>query len=292
MFAIAFYAWQVIGAFVPAIGASPNPSGGRVATALILSWIVFIVLFGNTVGEVASRTAYADTIKKYIERRPLRFGQRGTPTDQAARVEIDQAIQACLGTTYYTGYYYSLAQQNAQENAEHGLAPNTKLQQEIQHRRHSPRHLRAIAHTPVFVAVGCALAVTSLPPTYFSVRHGFFLGVGIMYHIISPASTSCLRRWCSLRAVRWKNTGIALFMIALFICNGCGLFFNNCRGWNTIYPKGQGVVIYSKRDYDRNDGVIFPIIVSICTVTQISLWVILSLLYSRSLGIMKLAESS
>jgi hypothetical protein len=292
IFAIAFYAWQIIGAFVPAIGSSPNPSGGRVATALMLSWVVFVVLFGNTVGEVASRTAYADTIKKYLERRPLNLGWQGIPTDRVARAEIDQAIQASSSTTYYTGYCYFLARHNAPESAKNGLALNTKLQQDIWHRRHSPLLLRAIAHTPVFVAVGCALAVTSLPPTYFSVRQAFFCGVGIMYHIISPALTSCLRRWWSLRAVRWKNAGITLIMITIFVVNSCGLFFNNCRGWETIYPKGQGVVIYSKSDFDRNDRVIFPIIVSLCISAQITLCVVLSLMYSRGLEVMKLTESS
>jgi hypothetical protein len=290
--AITFYAWQIIGAFVPAIGGSPNPSGGRVAAALTLSWIVFLVLFGSTVGEVASRSAYTHTIKKYLDRRPLNLGQQSTPTDSIAREEIKQAIQDCLGTTYYTGYCYYLSRQNAPEGAGHKLAPNTRLRQVTRHRRHSPRLLRIIAHTPVFVAVVCALAVTSLPPTYLSVRHAFFLGVGVMYHMISPALTSCLRRWCSLRAIRWKNACVAIFMIALFIVNGCGLFFNNCRGWNTIYPRGQGVVIYSKRDYNRNDNVIFPIIVSLCIGTQISLSVVLSIVCSNALDVMRLAESS
>jgi hypothetical protein len=80
-------------------------------------------------------------------------------------------------------------------------------------------------------------------------------------------------------------------MIAIFIANSCGVFFNNCRGWNTIFPKGHGVVIYSKNDYDRNDSKLFPIILSICIGTQISLWVVLYLMCSRGLSVMKLAES-
>jgi hypothetical protein len=283
--AVAFYAWQIVGAFVPAIGGSPNPSGGRVATALTLSWIVFMVLFGNTVGEVASRTAYADTIGKYLDRRPLNLVRRGTPTDRSARAEIEQAMQASLGTTYYTGYCYSLARQNASESAENG-----RVSQEIWHRRHSPLLLRAIAQMPILDGVSCALASTSLPPTYFSVRQAFFFGVGIMYHIISPALTSYLRRRWSLRAVRCKNAVIALLMVIIFIANGCGRFFNNCRGWYTIYPRGQGVVIYSKRDYQRNDDVLFPIIVAICVGTQISLCVVLSLMYGRGLAVMRMAE--
>jgi hypothetical protein len=93
--AIAFYAWQIVGAFVPAVGASPNPSGGRVAVALTLSWIVFMVLFGSTVGGPASDTAYADTIDKFLKRRPLKFGQQRRLLGSPTRVEINEA-----GETY------------------------------------------------------------------------------------------------------------------------------------------------------------------------------------------------
>ena len=287
IFAIAFYAWQVVGAFVPVIGASPSPSGGRVATALTLSWIICIVLFGNTVGEVASRTAYENTIKNYIEERLPTNVQQGTSTSQADTVDIGQLVQACLGTTYYTGYCHSLAR-NAPESAENELPLNARLQHEIMHRRHSRHLLRALAHMPVFVAVVCALAVTSLPPTYFSVRHGFFFGVGIMYHIISPTLTLILlHRWRSLRAVRWKNAVIALCMIGLFVANSCGLFFNNCRGWTTIFPRNHGVVLFSEWNYYRNGHLVFPTITSICVGTQVLLCVALSRLSSEGLGIMR-----
>jgi hypothetical protein len=274
-FAVAFYAWQVVGAFVPVIGASPNPSGGRVSAALTLSWIIFIILFSNTIGEVASRTTYADTIEKYLKRRPLTFIN---PNPEAARDEFDRALHDSLGTTSSTGYCYRLVRQYDREN-------KRKLPTQSRH------VFRAIAHMPVLVAVGSALAVTSLPPTYFSVRHYFFFAVGIMYHIISPSLTLILRRW-HLFAVRVKNILVAAGMIAIFIANGCGMFFNNCRGWETIYPKEQGLVIYSKRDYARNAKIWFPTITSLCIGTQIALCVIVSWMSSRARAIMKLADSS
>lgn len=314
--AIAFYAWQIVGAFVPVIGASPNPSGGRVAAALTLSWIIFMVLFGSTVGGFASHTVYADTIKKYLERRPINLEKRGAttvlqardkidqPSDEISKVgdkivqgapstasprdEIDLAIRACLSTTYYIGYRYH---RNAANRVGRGKVLQNRLQRDVQYSRHSSQTLRAIANAPVFVALVSALAVTSLPPTYFSVRHLFFFTIGIMYHIISPASTFILLRMgCGLRGLRWKNAGIAVVMIIVFFVNGCGYFFNNCRGWHTIFPWDQGVVIYSKKDFDRNDFVIFPIIVSLCIATQIALCVIVSMMYSRGFRVMRLAD--
>jgi hypothetical protein len=206
-----------------------------------------------------------------------------------ARIEIVSAIPACLSSTYYTGYRYI---PKAPGSAEDEKVANYKLHQAIRHTRHSPHFLRAIAHAPVFVAVVSALAVTSLPPTYFSIRHAFFFAVGIIYHIISPSLTSVLRRWRGLRAVRWKNAVIAAIMIVIFFLNGCGYFFNNCRGWTTILPRGQNVVLFSNKDFDRNDFVIFPIIVSLCISTQISLCVIVTQMYSRDFDVMKLIRPS
>jgi hypothetical protein len=290
MFGVGFYAWQVIGAFVPVIGESPNPSGGRVAAALMLTWIIFVVLFGNIVGEVASPTAYAETIKKYLECRPLSLDDQGTPIESSARDEIDRAVQACLGTSYYTGYCYCLAQHDSPENTEDERS-NTGLQQNI-HKRHISIRLRTIAHMSLFVATVCAVAVTSLPPTYLSVRHAFFIGVGIIYHGISPALTCCLRRQWGLRAVRWKNAILAISLTTIFIINSTGLFFNNCLGWYTLFPLYQQVVIYSKPDFDRNDKLLYPIIASLCIGAQIVLCVVVSRIYSRSLNVMKLAETS
>lgn len=279
IFAIGFFIWLIIGALVPVIG-GPNSSGGRVAIALTLSWIIFIVLFGNTIGEVSSHTVYADTIKKYLESRPLNLGQSEEPIDNSDAADINEAIEACFGTSYYIGYCYSLAQQSHQHK---------------RHKRHSPSILRAIGHAPVATAIICALAVTSLPPTFFSVRHAFFFSVGLMYHIISPALTFWLRRGCgsqAMRAIRWKNALIAIFMIVIFISNGFGIFFNNCRGWNTIYPRGRGVVIYSKRDYDRNNNKIFPAVMAICMGIQILLCIFVSWIYSKGFAVMKLVDLS
>jgi hypothetical protein len=282
IFSIGFYAWQVIGAFVPAIGSNPTPSGGRVATALNLSWIIFKILFSNTVGEIALPATYESTIKGCLDSERPKFESL---SEKIERSTFDQATEDCVGTTHYTGYCYSLAWHYAEKNVPIGLRSKTR------HRWRNPHLLRAFAHTPMFVAIVSAVAVTSLAPTYFSVRHIFFFGVGIMYHIISPALTSYLRPRLGLRAVLTKNAIMALFMTGLFIVNSCGLFYNNCLGRATIFPKGHGVVIYSKRDFDRNDFILFPLITTLCITMQIFISITLSLLYSRCLSIMQLEHS-
>jgi hypothetical protein len=43
-FAVAVYVFQVLAAFIPAIRAASSPSGGRIGTAMLLSWLFSVVL--------------------------------------------------------------------------------------------------------------------------------------------------------------------------------------------------------------------------------------------------------
>jgi hypothetical protein len=54
-FAIVLYIFQVIAAFVPAVGEASSPSGGRIGPAMLLSWLLPVVLLSNVVGDLGSR---------------------------------------------------------------------------------------------------------------------------------------------------------------------------------------------------------------------------------------------
>lgn len=58
--AFLFYMFQLVCAFVPEVGgAPPGPPGGRIATGVLLSWLVPAILISNAVGNLpSSRTAY------------------------------------------------------------------------------------------------------------------------------------------------------------------------------------------------------------------------------------------
>ena len=56
-FAVAMYMFQVVSDFVPAVGASSDPSGGMIGPAMILSWLVAVVLLSNAIGDSGSPAA-------------------------------------------------------------------------------------------------------------------------------------------------------------------------------------------------------------------------------------------
>jgi hypothetical protein len=66
--AILLYLWQVIAAFVPAIGGNAQPSGGMIGPAMLLSWLLPMVLLSNTIGGVNSPKASRRTLRKFLRR--------------------------------------------------------------------------------------------------------------------------------------------------------------------------------------------------------------------------------
>ena len=68
--AILLYIYQVVAAFVPEVGGgSTSPPGGRIGTAMFISWLVPIVLLSNAVGGFTSRRTCIRTLKRIARNR-------------------------------------------------------------------------------------------------------------------------------------------------------------------------------------------------------------------------------
>lgn len=50
-FAVLVYIVQVMATFVPAVGGSTQPSGGKVSPAMMLVWTLPLVLLSNAIGD-------------------------------------------------------------------------------------------------------------------------------------------------------------------------------------------------------------------------------------------------
>jgi hypothetical protein len=67
--AIFLYIWQVVASFVPAIGGdSSSPPGGRIGTAMFISWLVPAVLLSNALGSYTSRRSCYSIINRFAQR--------------------------------------------------------------------------------------------------------------------------------------------------------------------------------------------------------------------------------
>jgi hypothetical protein len=235
----------------------------------LLSWIIFAVLLNNTVGVVTSREAFAGSIRGHLRRQYLEN------PEASPQKKIDQLVHVSLGSTYYRGIL--------------GTYSGEKLAFRDCGGQRNPLFLRLIASLPVFVAVGCSVVITSLPPTYFSIRHILMLGLGLLYLVVSPALTVLLRSRFGLAAVEIKNSVIAALATGSLLVASCGFFFNNCRGWEAWFPRNMGVILSAEAEFQANDHKWFPLTMSLCVATQVFLWLVVKLMCSRGRDVMKLS---
>jgi hypothetical protein len=155
--------------------------------------------------------------------------------------------------------------------------------------RHNPCYLRIVASLPILIAVSASTVITTLPPTYLSIRHGLVLGLGFFYLIVSPVLTFSLRRSFDLTAVRIKNALAAFVATGVLIVASCGLFFNNCRGWEPVYPRNLGIALHPQRLFDSNVQIWFPFAAGLCLSLQILLWYFVKKMCTSGLNVMKLS---
>lgn len=72
--AVSLYVYQVIAAFVKEVGGgNTSPPGGRIGTALFISWLVPVVLLSNAIGGFTSRRSCFDILHRFAERTNIPF---------------------------------------------------------------------------------------------------------------------------------------------------------------------------------------------------------------------------
>jgi hypothetical protein len=66
-FAILVYILQVVAVFVPAVGGSANPSGGKVSPAMMLVWLLPLVLLSNAIGDYGCWKLSENTLFEFLD---------------------------------------------------------------------------------------------------------------------------------------------------------------------------------------------------------------------------------
>ncbi|KAL8783065.1 MAG: hypothetical protein Q9195_009496 [Heterodermia aff. obscurata] len=155
LFALAIYIFQVLAAFVPAVGAAASPSGGRVATAMLLSWLVPVVLLSNAVGDFGSLWNCRQTLALFVEN--LKQPQESKVTANSHVKQFEES-----DFTAWTGSIYTIQPKKRFFDA-------------------SGCKLCIISVLPIAVASATAFAILDTGPTYFSCRHILVISVFIAW---------------------------------------------------------------------------------------------------------------
>ncbi|KAI9704078.1 MAG: hypothetical protein M1836_006939 [Candelina mexicana] len=262
LLAITIYVFGVLAAFIPAVGASASPSGGRIATAMLLSWLIPVILLSNVIGDMGSprncRRIIAELMCRLSQQPARNLSVRRTanshlkPAHMRKKLQEQNQIPRLWSDAMYC---YSLKKASFQ-----GLEWK----------------LTIISVLPIAIAFGTAFAVLVSGSVYFSCRHILVVVVSVSW--LSSATLTALLSWTSPRIKKrtWyiiliKDLLIGSTALSLIITSTCGL-------WNTCYCY-SGALQYGKNTaqvplnptelFERNDSVRYPAMVATCLCLQI-----------------------
>lgn len=269
---IVLYLIQVTAAFVPELGQASTPSGGRIGTAMLLSWLLPIVLLSNAVGDFTSRRAFLRIMLNFMEQIERRGCHRLSEPSRdllAALHEVDEK------------YFRSLAW----SGAIYTYRPN-KLHSRTAVKGCNTPSLAVLSAIPVILAFVTAFVALYTKPTYLNCRHFLVVSVLVAW-LLSPLLTwtigthfSQQRQWYFVLA---KDTFLAFPIMALVIGSSCGLF-NSCHCWSGVYTLGTrnaAVYLTDLPQFDRYVHVNYPAIVGTCLGLQIGVFLLIRWTYWR-----------
>ena len=249
--AVAMYAFQVVAAFVPKIGAASSPSGGRIAVAMLISWLVAIVLLSNIIGTFGDWQNCQEVLGQLMDR----LGQHANQDLYFPSFSVLALPFVGLNWKTQTSHLTS----RAWSGAIYSYRPSKPF-------RHASGWKSAfLAVLPGGIAFGTAFAVLDDAHLYFNCRHIFVITV-VGFWILSAALTSLLS-WTNLITGKYlwyivlvKDAFIAIPTLSLSIASSCGL-------WNTCYCK-SGALTFGESEarvplnpikvYGRNNGIRYP----------------------------------
>ena len=269
--AILLYFYQVIAGFVKEVGGgNTSPPGGRIGTAMFISWLVTAVLLSNAIGGFTSRRTCFDILSRFNERTNNRFRM---PPSYFESQSWSGAIYTFRPwkTRYITG--------------ETGRV-RTAL-------------LLLLAVLPIWAGMtGGFIIIWYTLPNGFNCRHFWLIGIFVTWHLsavltwlsYTPKFTTGKYHW---HFILVKDAAIAIPSIVVIFLSSCGLF-NSCFCWSGFfYYRGRAhVPLNTDQFYQNNDRTIYPAVVTICLFFQCAVFFVVTVVWRKGLEIMRWSENA
>ena len=265
IFTILWYIFEVMAAFVPAVGQSTAASAGRIAPAMLLSWLLPFVLLSNAIGGFSSLRNCEFFISRYLAHIGKSNHDISICEEQRSRFFKKEETAP---------YFSSLAWSGAICSYRLGKRPSANRRRGLL--------LALCSVVPVIFAFGLALATLETAPTYFSCRS--VLVTSIFASWLISAIITCIASFQSIITGRYlwnliliKDAFIAVPALIFIIVTSCGLF-NNCSCWSGALVHGRSkasVALNPVSAFNRNNGVIYPAMVATGLFLQISVFILI-----------------
>ena len=275
--AIALYVFQLIGGFVVQVGGEPSsPPGGRIATSLLLSWLIPTVLLSNVIGTFSSRDTARGILARFAEITGDPLAGTLTSSDPSGDA---LAWSGGIYTFRPWKYCHSKAQRNSLSD------------------RREMVLIQLLSNLPTFIGIiGACLILWNLIPNGFNCRHTWSIAVFFAWLASAlitrlsykPAFLSGKYHWYFVLA---KDTLISVPSILMMFLSGCGLF-NNCKCWSgyLFYHKTPRVPLNTHPFFTKNDSTLYQYIVWSCLALQGALFLAIIVRWRKGLEVLRWSD--
>ncbi|KAI9150691.1 alcohol dehydrogenase [Paramyrothecium foliicola] len=275
------YLWAVLAALVPQVGGPQSSQpGGRIGTAMFLSWLVTAVLLSNTLSGFTSRRTCLRIMERYYRTlqgnkrdlnyfstysRPQSLVNWPSPDERSPTSSMrDDFIDA----QPWSGGVYC-------------YRPSKRLARSGSKEDRSPFTLLLLSTAPVVVSSVSAFVIIWFTPTIgLGCRTLWVLGLTIGL-ILSPLLTWIISKMTTGKLAWYlttvKDAIIAGAVVIVIIVSSIG-FFNTCWCWSGVYSRGRDEAYIdldpiSEREYNLHH--LYPAMVGACLGLQLVVYMVM-----------------
>jgi len=227
------YLWTVVASLVPSIGGEQSSKpGGRIGTAMFLSWIVTAVMLSNTLSGFSSRRTCLRVMERYCRT------VKGRKRDVHVFPNTPHLVSKSRSVLGRLGQRKSRLEDYFKSQPWNGSVYSYRKNKHIVPSGHvadkSPLYLFLLSIAPLFLAItGAFIIIYETPNVGLGCRTLWVMILGGLL-LVSPFLTFAITRIRG-RKVAWylvvlKDSCIAIPMLLIVILSSMGIF-NTCWCW-------------------------------------------------------------
>lgn len=288
--ALLLYIFQLVCAFVPEVGgAPPGPPGGRIATGVLLSWLVPVILISNAIGNLPSRRTAYDLLVDLA-------ANTGDDTFHVAdQRSVFLPIFPSLAKACSTDHFRALGW----SGGIYMYRPwKLRYVTSTRHRHLHTLLLATLAATPVLIGlVGGVLILWYQLPVGLNCRHVWLVTVALLWNVSAFITLITHCSGFATGAYHWrftliKDACIAVPSLLVMLLSAVGLF-NFCWCWSGPFQRlGKRRVPLTEKVYLDNAKSVYPMIVGLTLLLQITVVIVVAVIWRRGLQLFRWSEKS
>ncbi|ERF69117.1 hypothetical protein EPUS_01073 [Endocarpon pusillum Z07020] len=258
--AVILYFYHVVASFVEEVGGDQSsPPGGRIGTAMFISWLVPVVLLSNSIGGFTSRRSASSIL--------IRFAQ-------STGLELDFASRQSTR-----------------------LRQSTPLEMIISNPLAA--FIFCISIAPIVIGMtGSFVIMWHTLPVGFACRHLWIIAVFTLYFVSAFITWASHSRHFATGAYHWhfvlyKDGLIGVTSLLAIFLSSSGAF-NSCYCFSgNLYYRGRGrVLLNSDPFYHRKNDTVYPAVVAICLFLELAVFAAMAWIWWNGLQVMRWSEKA